>query len=190
TRFRHRELSDWEQTKHIVDTSLVTLRTKFRNSFPRVIEKTGISATLAARLRKTTFDCSENLSCAALQTAEIALLLLIQKESFKGRSTPHYEELVTVLCDCGGIINLRPLSYVSDDVRDFSPLTPERFLREIPKSGVPDIDLVDEEKLSKRAKYIQSMRDQLRKRFRSEYLVQLCHQSVKNRQIKPLNVGE
>ncbi|GFQ90515.1 integrase catalytic domain-containing protein [Trichonephila clavata] len=64
------------------------------------------------------------------------------------------------------------------------------FLREIPKSGVPDVDLVDREKLSKRAKYIQSIRDQLRKRFRSEYLGQLRHQSVKNRQIKPLKVGE
>ncbi|GFQ86514.1 integrase catalytic domain-containing protein [Trichonephila clavata] len=64
------------------------------------------------------------------------------------------------------------------------------FLREIPKSGVPDIDLDDKEKLSKRAKYIQSIRDQLRKRFRSEYLEQLRHQSVRNRQIKPLTVGE
>ncbi|GFY50874.1 integrase catalytic domain-containing protein [Trichonephila inaurata madagascariensis] len=87
------------------------------------------------KLRKTNFDCSENLSVAELET-------------------------------------------------------PERFLREIPKSGVPDIDLVDKEKLSKRAKYIQSIRDQLRKQFRSEYLGQLRHQSVTNHQIKPLKVGE
>ncbi|GFX36421.1 integrase catalytic domain-containing protein [Trichonephila clavipes] len=64
------------------------------------------------------------------------------------------------------------------------------FLREILKSGRPDIDLVDKEKLSQRAKYIQSIRDQLRKLFRSEYLGQLRHQSVKNRQIKTLKVGE
>ncbi|GFY69583.1 integrase catalytic domain-containing protein [Trichonephila inaurata madagascariensis] len=35
-----------------------------------------------------------------------------------------------------------------------------------------------------------SISDQLRKRFRSENLEQLCHQSVKNRQIKPLKVRE
>ncbi|GFQ78023.1 integrase catalytic domain-containing protein [Trichonephila clavata] len=64
------------------------------------------------------------------------------------------------------------------------------FLREIPKSGVPDVDLVDREKLSKRAKYIQSIRDQLGKRFRSDNLGQLRHQSVKNYQIKPLKVAE
>ncbi|GFY28722.1 hypothetical protein TNCV_3440891 [Trichonephila clavipes] len=44
---------DREQTKHIVDASLVTPRTKFRNSFPGINEKTGISATLAARARCT-----------------------------------------------------------------------------------------------------------------------------------------
>ncbi|GFY27829.1 uncharacterized protein TNCV_242941 [Trichonephila clavipes] len=38
-----------KQTKHIVDASLVTPRTKFRNSFAEINEKTGISATLAAR---------------------------------------------------------------------------------------------------------------------------------------------
>ncbi|GFY54996.1 integrase catalytic domain-containing protein [Trichonephila inaurata madagascariensis] len=46
------------------------------------------------------------------------------------------------------------------------------------------------EKLSKRGKYIQSIRNQLRKRFRSEYLGRLRHQFVKNRRIKPLKVGE
>ncbi|GFT22413.1 hypothetical protein TNCV_3273851 [Trichonephila clavipes] len=42
---------DGEQTKHIVDTSLVTPRTKFQKSFPGINDKTGISATLAARAR-------------------------------------------------------------------------------------------------------------------------------------------
>ncbi|GFQ81048.1 integrase catalytic domain-containing protein [Trichonephila clavata] len=77
-----------------------------------------------------------------------------------GLAALNYEELLTVLCDCERITSVRPLTYVSDDVRDFLSLTPEMFLREIPKSGVPDIDMVDKEKLSKRAKYIQSVRDQ------------------------------
>ncbi|GBM95034.1 hypothetical protein AVEN_212351-1 [Araneus ventricosus] len=89
-----------------------------------------------------------------------------------GRAALDYEELVTVLCDCERVINSRPLTYVSEDVDDVSPLTPEMFLREIPESGVADIDPVDKEKLSKRAKYLQKIREQLRARFRIEYLGQ------------------
>ncbi|GFV56179.1 integrase catalytic domain-containing protein [Trichonephila clavipes] len=60
-----------------------------------------------------------------------------------GRVVLDYEELITVLCE--RVINSKPLTYVSEDVDDVSPLTPEMFLREIPESGVPDIDTVDRE---------------------------------------------
>ncbi|GBO33347.1 hypothetical protein AVEN_181333-1, partial [Araneus ventricosus] len=93
-------------------------------------------------------------------------------------------------CDCERVINSRPLTYVSEDVDDVSPLTPEMFLREIPESGVADIDTVDKEKLSKRAKYLQKIREQLRARFRIEYLGQLRQQSIKNYENKPIEVGE
>ncbi|GFU79074.1 integrase catalytic domain-containing protein [Trichonephila clavipes] len=73
------------------------------------------------------------------------------------RAALDYEELITVLCDCERVINSRPLTYVSEEVDDVSPLTPEMFLREIPESRVADIDSVDTEKLSKRAKYLQKM---------------------------------
>ncbi|GFT92676.1 integrase catalytic domain-containing protein [Trichonephila clavipes] len=69
------------------------------------------------------------------------------------RAALDYEELITVLCDCEKVINSRPLTYLSEEV-DVSPLTPEMFLREIPESRVADIDSVDTEKLSNRAKYI------------------------------------
>ncbi|GBN07377.1 hypothetical protein AVEN_182108-1 [Araneus ventricosus] len=63
-------------------------------------------------------------------------------------------------------------------------------LREIPESGVADIDTVDKEKLSKRAKYLQKIREQLRARFRIEYLGQLRQQSIMNYENKPIEVGE
>ncbi|GBM98590.1 hypothetical protein AVEN_215100-1 [Araneus ventricosus] len=106
-----------------------------------------------------------------------------------GRAALDYEELVTVLCDCERVINSRPLTYVSEDVEDVSPLTPEMFLREIPQSGVADIDTVNKEKLGKRAKYLQKIREQLRARFRIEYLGQLRQQSIKNYENKPIKVG-
>ncbi|GBN37448.1 hypothetical protein AVEN_221735-1 [Araneus ventricosus] len=107
-----------------------------------------------------------------------------------GRAALDYEELITVLCDCERVINTRPLTYVSKDVDDVSPLTAEMFLREIPESGVDDIDTVDKEKLSKRAKYLQKIREQLGARFQIEYLGQLRQQSTKNYENKPIKVGE
>ncbi|GFW22637.1 integrase catalytic domain-containing protein [Trichonephila clavipes] len=107
-----------------------------------------------------------------------------------GRAALDYEELITVLCDCERVINSRPLTYMSEDLDDVSPLTPEIFLREIPEFGVPDIDTVDREKLSKRAKYLQKMLQQLRSKFRIEYPGQLRQQSVKNYKDKSLSKGE
>ncbi|GBM17032.1 hypothetical protein AVEN_133302-1 [Araneus ventricosus] len=103
-----------------------------------------------------------------------------------GRAALDYEELVTLLCDCERVINSRPLTYVSEDVYDVPPLTPEMFLREIPESGVADIGTVDKQKLSKRAKYLQKIREQLRARFRIEYHRQLRQQSIKNYENKPI----
>ncbi|XP_035218022.1 uncharacterized protein LOC118191335 [Stegodyphus dumicola] len=104
-----------------------------------------------------------------------------------------YEELLTVLCDCERIVNSRPLTYVSDDIEDPLPLTPEKFLHETPQSGVPDIDNVDKVKLSRRAKYLQRMRELLRNKnmahrmevrteskFEFKWLIEnlsMCHES-------------
>nr|XP_042913195.1 uncharacterized protein LOC122273192 [Parasteatoda tepidariorum] len=107
-----------------------------------------------------------------------------------GRATLNYEELLTLLCDCERIINTRPLTYVSEDVADISPLTPEMFLHEIPSSGVVDIDQVDKKNLSKQAKYLQKIRELLRARFRTEYLGQLRQQSLRDYKDKSLKVGE
>ncbi|GFU44977.1 integrase catalytic domain-containing protein [Trichonephila clavipes] len=88
------------------------------------------------------------------------------------------------------MINSRPLTYVSENVEHVSSFTPEMFLREIPESGVPDIDIVDTEKLSKTAKFLQKMRSQLRSKFQIEYLGQLRQQFITNYKDKPLGVGE
>ncbi|GFT22778.1 integrase catalytic domain-containing protein [Trichonephila clavipes] len=87
-----------------------------------------------------------------------------------GRAALDYEELITVLCDCERGINSRPLTYVSENVDDVSPLTPKMFLQEIPESGVPDIDTVDREKLSKIAKYLHRKCDNSGQNFESNIL--------------------
>ncbi|GFV13189.1 integrase catalytic domain-containing protein [Trichonephila clavipes] len=82
-----------------------------------------------------------------------------------GRASLYYEELNTVLCECEHVINSRPLTYISEDVNDLSPLTPAMFLQEIETSD-------------------------LRKRFRIEYLGQLREQTQHHRKLRPLTVGE
>ena len=87
-----------------------------------------------------------------------------------GKASVTYEELYTILCDCEALINARPLSYVADDPLDFIPLTPASFLQEIREVGVPDCDTIDRAKLCARYRYRQKLKDDLRRRFRVEYL--------------------
>ncbi|XP_071652822.1 uncharacterized protein [Temnothorax longispinosus] len=90
-----------------------------------------------------------------------------------GKACLSYEEMLTVLCDCESVINARPLTYLSDNPRDLAPITPSLFLQEICEVGLPDCNFIDREKLKGRFKYRQFLKEELRKRFRSEYLGQL-----------------
>ncbi|GFY38886.1 integrase catalytic domain-containing protein [Trichonephila inaurata madagascariensis] len=118
----------------------------------------------------------------------------IQKIKWKfnppSRASLYYEELNTVLCECEHVINSRPLTYISEDVNDLSPLTPAMFLQEIETSDVTDIDCLDHQEINKRIRHVQTIREQLRKRFRIEYLGQLREQTQRHRKSRPLTVGE
>ncbi|KFD64293.1 hypothetical protein M514_23577 [Trichuris suis] len=81
-----------------------------------------------------------------------------------GRASLTYEELLTVLCDCEAVMNSRPLTYVSDGVADLEPLTPSMFLQDNRQVGVADVDNVDANSLSNRAKYRQRLMKCLRRR--------------------------
>ncbi|GFT48702.1 integrase catalytic domain-containing protein [Trichonephila clavipes] len=78
--------------------------------------------------------------------------------------------MYTVRCDCESLINSRTLNYVRDDVEDLEHLTPAMFLQDIREIGVPELDQIDENKLNKRLVYRNRMQNDLRKRFRVEYL--------------------
>ncbi|GFU42579.1 integrase catalytic domain-containing protein [Trichonephila clavipes] len=103
-----------------------------------------------------------------------------------GRASLYYEELNTVLCECEHVINSRPLTYIPEDVNDLSPLTPAMFLQEIETSDVTDIDCLDHQEINKRIRHVQTTREQLRKRFRIEYLGQLREQTQHHRKLRPL----
>ncbi|KAJ8909412.1 hypothetical protein NQ315_017031 [Exocentrus adspersus] len=90
-----------------------------------------------------------------------------------GRASLNYEELLTVLCDCEAVINARPLTHVSDDPKDLIAITPAMFLADQTEYGLPDCDSVERASLCRKLRYKQKLRDDLRRRFRSEYLGQL-----------------
>lgn len=87
-----------------------------------------------------------------------------------GRACCDEEELVTILCDAESLINSRPLTYLSEETTDLVALSPSMFLQEIKEVGVPDFDLIDSMKLEKRFIYRMKVRQDLRNRFRNEYL--------------------
>lgn len=107
-----------------------------------------------------------------------------------GRSSLDYESLLTVLCDVESTMNNRPLTYLSEDVDDLVALTPAMFLHELPMSGVPDIDYVDKVSLKKALLYQNRLRDDLRSRFRIEYVGQLRQGSKYIKDPTFLKVGD
>lgn len=90
-----------------------------------------------------------------------------------GRASLDYEDLLTVICDCETVLNSRPLTYVSNDPHELSALTPAMFLVDQRGFGLPDYDFVDRSSVYRKLRYKQRLKDDLRLRFRNEYLGQL-----------------
>lgn len=105
-----------------------------------------------------------------------------------GKSSLTYCEMETMLCDCESIINSRPLTYISDDQNELAPITPAMFIQEIKENGVPELDVIETTNLQKKFQYRAKLRQDLRKRFRSEYLGQLRQQAEKQK--STIQVGD
>ncbi|GBM62686.1 hypothetical protein AVEN_257282-1 [Araneus ventricosus] len=87
-----------------------------------------------------------------------------------GKASLQFEELCIVLCDAEGIINSGPLTYLSEDYEDLVALTPAMFSQDVKQIGVPDIDQIDAKRMNKIFFNTQKLCQDLRKRFRIEYL--------------------
>jgi hypothetical protein len=82
------------------------------------------------------------------------------------------EELTTILCDVEGTLNQRPLTYLSEN-DPLVPLSPAFFLQDNTATGLPEADAADAKTLRRSASRVQHLREQLRSRFRKEYLAEL-----------------
>ncbi|GFW72717.1 integrase catalytic domain-containing protein [Trichonephila clavipes] len=70
-------------------------------------------------------------------------------------------------------VNGRSLTCVSDDPNETTAITPAHFIQDIRGSEVHDLDIIDSKHVLKRVRYLQNIRDNLRKRFQKEYLGEL-----------------
>ncbi|XP_011884110.1 PREDICTED: uncharacterized protein LOC105571256 [Vollenhovia emeryi] len=107
-----------------------------------------------------------------------------------GKASLPYEDLNTILCDAEAIINTRPLTYLSEDPEDLRPLSPSMFLQENREYGVPDCDMLYRTKLEGKFKHRQKILEDLRKRFRVEYLGQLSLKNGKKGERRKIKIGD
>ncbi|KRZ81507.1 hypothetical protein T08_10118, partial [Trichinella sp. T8] len=125
------------------------------------------------------------------------------KESLKkvlGNTRLEEDEFRTVLCEIEARINSRPLTFVGDDPNDPNPLTPFHFLigREYrnvhetphgedidPPYGAPTT-----KELSRRWKYRRTLVDNMWKRWKNEYVVNLSQRKKWTKSKQEPHVGD
>ncbi|GFQ96398.1 integrase catalytic domain-containing protein [Trichonephila clavata] len=141
--------------------------------------------------------------------AEKTVIKLIQRETFEGERDEKLRLLKPFL-DEFGILRARTKLSFREDTENFKfPIIlpndhsvvhlmvvrkHEELLNAgvsiIETSDVTDIDCLDHQEINKRIRHVQAIREQLKKRFRIEYLDQLREQTQRHRKSRPLTVGE
>lgn len=111
-----------------------------------------------------------------------------------GRSKLSYIQLATCLCEVEAVINSRPLTFVTEDQGDLihthTPLTPAKILGEAAEIvGCPEEAALNIATLRRRYKELTQLREELRSRFRKEYLSLLVQRGSGKRH-RAFKVGE
>ena len=79
---------------------------------------------------------------------------------------------------------------MSEDAGEAIAITPAMFLRDIQEGGVPDLDQIGRSHLSKNLRYRQRLKEDLRRRFRSQYLGQLSQRNKRKHTTIPFAIGD
>ncbi len=96
-----------------------------------------------------------------------------------------FEEFYTLLVQVESILNSRPISPMSDDPNDLSPLNPSHFLLGRSASSLPDPDLTKTNTRLQRLQLLQPMQQHFWKRWQIEYIQQM----QKRNKSKEVNSG-
>ena len=109
-----------------------------------------------------------------------------------GKPLLSFSELATVLTRIEAVINTRPLTTVSDDVRDLTPITPAHLALGRSLFDLPDVEEVpvNDSKTRQRYLYQQRLVNHFWKRWQGEYLHQLSIQPKWNEEQPALRVGD
>ncbi|XP_018372878.1 PREDICTED: uncharacterized protein LOC108767463, partial [Trachymyrmex cornetzi] len=116
---------------------------------------------------------------AAVKSAKLHMARIV------GRAHLTFEELQTVLCEIEAILNSRPITALSSDPNDMSPLTPGHFLIGAALNSFPSRNLVDvPENRLLRWQRVEQIRQHFWRRWSTEYL-----QSLQERNKWKINKG-
>lgn len=113
------------------------------------------------------------------------------KHHFKrvaGNASLTFEELATLFAQIEAILNSRPLTPLSTDPTDPSPLTPGHFLIGRPLTSVPSLPITC--KHPNRYQYIEQLRQQFWERWRREYVAELQERTKWRTRQYELRVGD
>ncbi|OXA48910.1 uncharacterized protein LOC110854898 [Folsomia candida] len=94
-----------------------------------------------------------------------------------GNSRVDYQQLESCICSVESVVNARPLTFVTEDPEDLIPLTPAMFLQDNQETNFPEAELLEGDMLRMKSKGMLELRNQLRSRFRREYLSQLVQKA-------------
>ncbi|CAL8131492.1 unnamed protein product [Orchesella dallaii] len=106
-----------------------------------------------------------------------------------GKATITKTELQNLLLTVEEVMNGRPLTYLSENAEELQPLTPSMFMRTSTSFKFPELEATEGDKLRMRYKCVTTLKDELKQRFRREYLSQLVNKP-KGKPTRPLQVGE
>ncbi|UYV68055.1 hypothetical protein LAZ67_5002921 [Cordylochernes scorpioides] len=87
-----------------------------------------------------------------------------------GTSTLTYQQLMNLLCHAEAVINGRPVTYVSDDSNDLVTISPSMFLQEQTDVEFPECQIMGSNQTTQKLRYLNNMREELKSRFRKNYL--------------------
>lgn len=90
-----------------------------------------------------------------------------------GNASLTFEELGTLCTQIEAVLNSRPLTPLSPDSHDLSPLTPGHFLIGRPLTSLPSPPAATERKIKTRYQLIEALRENFWKRWHNEYLSEL-----------------
>ncbi|GFV28561.1 integrase catalytic domain-containing protein [Trichonephila clavipes] len=128
--------------------------TNFRGAYNELIVTDWNEVYLYAEIQRTTWKFIP--STAAWWGGFWERLVRTMKELFRRtlrKAIFTYEELLTILCECEKVVSSRPLTYLSEDTQDLTPITPARFLFEIPTADTKDLDFRDANHFRKRLRF-------------------------------------